>query len=302
LKSYLIVYFDSTGARGVRSFTIHRILFPVVFIFTLAAVICFLFSFFLVLNAGREIFILRGKDSMYFTEKNIMNESASKLEKSVNSLQQGTFFAQEVFDVPVVSSAFNYDEFISGFDRADLLTELAQIENKNTYKAIPKLLRIIDSIGFEADKRRELYVKLFEYLEEQNVIFSHTPSIWPINKQAISVFGFRRSPITGVPSYHEGVDFPALIGTNIRSSADGVVVFAGVRSGYGYLVTIDHGFGYMTRYAHNSRILAKEGDYVKKGDIIALSGSTGRSTGAHLHYEVLYHGCPVNSFKFLPKN
>jgi murein DD-endopeptidase MepM/ murein hydrolase activator NlpD len=77
-------------------------------------------------------------------------------------------------------------------------------------------------------------------------------------------------------------------------------VFSGIKSGYGYLITIDHGFGYMTRYAHNSKNLVKVGDFVKKGDLIALIGSTGRSVGPHLHYEVLYDGTPVNSAKYLP--
>jgi len=289
---------------AIRSLSVYWVVLFLFFVFAFAVIVSFLATTFLVLNASREIAALRSKDVIYVTEKSTMGESTVKLEKHINFLQDGIFFTQEIFKTPIVSSSLNYSEFLRGSGKADMFAGLAQIDNKLSYKAIPGLMRVMDSINSEADKRKNSYVTLFEFLEEQNIIFSHTPSIWPITSRNVttSSFGFRRSPITGLPSYHEGVDFGAITGTVIRSTADGIVVFAGVRSGYGYLVSIDHGFGYMTRYAHNSKLLVKQGDFVKKGEVIALSGSTGRSSGAHLHYEVLYNGCPVNSFKFLPQN
>ena len=120
------------------------------------------------------------------------------------------------------------------------------------------------------------------------------PSIKPVVGWVSSNYGYRTSPITGAREFHQGIDIAANEGNNVFATADGVVAFAGERGGYGLFVKIDHGFGYETAYGHNSKINVKVGDEVKAGDVIALVGSTGRSTGAHVHYEVLIDGTSVN--------
>ncbi|MCL6589794.1 MAG: M23 family metallopeptidase [Firmicutes bacterium] len=127
----------------------------------------------------------------------------------------------------------------------------------------------------------------------------HTPSIWPVNSRIFSSFGWRFHPIYKTYKMHEGVDLLALTGTKVRAAADGVVSFAGWEDGYGYLIKIQHGYGYETRYGHNSRLLVHEGQAVKKGQLICYSGNTGASTGPHLHYEVRVNGTPVNPVRFL---
>ena len=107
----------------------------------------------------------------------------------------------------------------------------------------------------------------------------------------------RKSPFTGLKEKHEGWDIGARMGSSIRAPADGVVVVVGREAGYGKMVEIDHGYGITTRYGHNLKNLVKVGDRVKRGALIGLVGSTGRSTGPHLHYVVLLNGVPVN-----PKN
>ncbi|WP_290442814.1 DUF5930 domain-containing protein [Rhodovulum tesquicola] len=114
-----------------------------------------------------------------------------------------------------------------------------------------------------------------------------------------SPFGERRHPITGARSMHEGVDFASSHGTPIHATADGVVVKAGWQSGYGRLVTIRHDFGLETRYAHMSKIRVNEGQRVSRGDLIGDMGSTGQSTGTHLHYEVRVDGKPVNPMTYI---
>ena len=126
------------------------------------------------------------------------------------------------------------------------------------------------------------------------------PSREPIaNSYITSSFGRRADPIRGGRQFHKGIDFEADIGDPVLSVADGVVSFAGVRSGYGNVIEIDHGNGYVTRYAHNSRLLGRVGDLVRSGQQIARAGSTGRSTGAHVHFEVWEGGHAVNPRKFL---
>jgi murein DD-endopeptidase MepM/ murein hydrolase activator NlpD len=127
-----------------------------------------------------------------------------------------------------------------------------------------------------------------------------TPSRMPIaNSYITSGFGRRADPFGRGGEYHKGIDFHARIGDPVDAVADGVVSFAGVRSGYGNVVEIDHGNGYVTRYAHNSRLLVQVGDLVRAGQQVARAGSTGRSTGAHVHFEVWDNGRVVNPRKFL---
>ncbi|MFD3191079.1 DUF5930 domain-containing protein [Sedimentitalea sp. HM32M-2] len=114
-----------------------------------------------------------------------------------------------------------------------------------------------------------------------------------------SGFGYRRDPKTGGRRMHNGADFAGASGTDIFATADGVVTQAGWQSGFGKLVTIQHDFGIETRYAHTSRILVKKGQRVSRGDHIADMGSTGRSTGTHLHYEVRVNGTPVNPMIYI---
>ncbi|RMG29509.1 MAG: M23 family metallopeptidase [Gammaproteobacteria bacterium] len=116
-----------------------------------------------------------------------------------------------------------------------------------------------------------------------------------------SGYGRRTDPFTGRPAWHSGVDIAGKYGTEVVAVAAGVVTWAGERAGYGKLVEINHGNGYVTRYGHNSVLLVKKGDRVEKGQAIARMGSTGRSTGPHVHFEVLYHGRTVNPARFLAR-
>ena len=114
-----------------------------------------------------------------------------------------------------------------------------------------------------------------------------------------SQFGNRMDPFLGRLALHAGIDFRVATGTSVRSTAPGKVVVAGRNGGYGNMVEIDHGNGVSTRYGHLSTILVNVGDVVKAGEAIARSGSTGRSTGPHLHYEVRLHGDAVDPMRFL---
>jgi murein DD-endopeptidase MepM/ murein hydrolase activator NlpD len=129
---------------------------------------------------------------------------------------------------------------------------------------------------------------------------SATPSRAPVAHSYItSGFGGRADPFGGGSQYHKGIDFDANTGDPVLAVADGVVTFSGVRSGYGNVVEVDHGNGYVTRYAHNSRLIGQVGDLVRGGQEIAKAGSTGRSTGAHVHFEVWENGRVVNPRQFL---
>ena len=125
------------------------------------------------------------------------------------------------------------------------------------------------------------------------------PSSRPVDVPIGSGFGFRIDPFTGRGALHTGLDFPADVGASIHAAAGGVVRTAEVHSEYGLMLEIDHGNGLVTRYGHTSKILVKPGDLIKRGQVVAHVGTTGRSTGPHLHFEVLVDGVPQDPQKFL---
>lgn len=139
-------------------------------------------------------------------------------------------------------------------------------------------------------------------LEQKRNKQAALPHGWPSEGGWLSSpFGMRRDPFTGEPEEHPGVDIANRFGAPVLAASRGIVVFAGKTRGYGNMVEIDHGYGYMTRYGHMSRLLVHVGDVVKDNQVIGRVGSTGRSTGPHLHYEVHHYGHLLNPEKFLPR-
>lgn len=128
---------------------------------------------------------------------------------------------------------------------------------------------------------------------------SHMPTAWPVRAAINSEFGRRRSPWTGEAEFHRGIDIAASQGEPVRAPAPGAIAFSGTDTGYGLTVVVDHGANVRTRYGHLSRVSVKAGERVQRGQVLGRAGSTGRATGAHLHYEVLVAGRPVNPRAYL---
>jgi len=126
------------------------------------------------------------------------------------------------------------------------------------------------------------------------------PSLWPVHGILRSSFGGRSDPFSGEGAFHTGIDLAVPVGTPVRATADGVVSTAGWSGEYGKLVVLDHGNGLETYYAHLSQFMVVAGQEVHRGEVIALSGCSGRATGPHMHYEVRLHGTPVNPYRYLP--
>ncbi|HMQ11504.1 MAG TPA: M23 family metallopeptidase [Oligoflexia bacterium] len=155
------------------------------------------------------------------------------------------------------------------------------------------------NIQRKANIREQSLQHLYELLRDQSSLIAATPSIWPVRGWVSSHYGKRISPFTGQVKHHYGVDIPAPTGTKVMAAADGVVIKVGTDGGYGKMISIRHGYGMVTRYGHNSKNLVQVGQKVKRGEVIAEVGSTGRSTGPHLHYEVRINGVPVNPAKYM---
>lgn len=153
----------------------------------------------------------------------------------------------------------------------------------------------------ELDDRKQKLVLLETLIMERDLKKNTVPEGWPLLSGGVvtSKFGYRRHPITGRRSMHKGIDIAGKKGSDIVAMADGLVIFSARKSGYGNIVEIRHANGLETRYAHNSRNLVKEGDLVRKGQVIAKLGSTGRSTGPHVHFEVRRNGEAVDPMRYL---
>lgn len=224
-------------------------------------------------QAQREVNALAARLGELQAEANRLNALGERLTR-IGQLADGEFD----FDQPVgIGGAGPVRDMPAG----ELRGGLGQLESQ--FQASGEQLSVLESL-------------LFNRKLDQDAM----PSRMPIAHSYItSGFGGRADPFGGGSAFHKGIDFHAATGDPVMSVADGVVSYAGVRSGYGNVIEVDHGNGYVTRYAHNSRLLVRVGDLVRSGQQVAKAGSTGRSTGAHVHFEVWVNGGVVNPRKFL---
>lgn len=164
----------------------------------------------------------------------------------------------------------------------------------------PDFLTSLDALAAQLDDREQQLRVMESLFMSQELREEVLPSGKPIEKGWISsYFGMRTDPFTGRQEHHKGMDFAGKAGSPVVAVASGVVTWSGKRYGYGLMVEVNHGNGYATRYAHNNNNIVKIGDIVEKGQVLAQMGSSGRSTGPHVHYEVIYNGKVVNPDKYV---
>lgn len=200
---------------------------------------------------------------------------------------------------------------ILGAEPIPLSTRLGATQQVSYYDSIARMTNVqlasevqrkVDILEKEMYVQARSYEEIVELAKNQEVRMENIPAIQPVLnkdlKRMASGYGWRVDPVYHIRRFHEGMDFSAPIGTEIFATGNSTVVFAGWKQGYGQTVDLDHGFGYSTRYAHCSKLLVRPGQKVKRGDVIALVGNTGKSVGPHLHYEVHYQGRPVDPRNF----
>ena len=166
-------------------------------------------------------------------------------------------------------------------------------------KNLENLSHALDKLLARSRLQKESFGKILTQLEGKKYLRDHTPSIIPVQGWFISGFGYRLDPFTGKVKLHEGLDIAAPIGTPIIAPANGTVKSIGERQGFGLTLELKHGYGFVTLYAHCQRIKVEEGSKVKRGEVIAYVGCTGKCTGPHLHYEVRISQVPVNPVNYI---
>lgn len=247
-----------------------------------------------------------GENRQVLEEKEIIASKLSGLELSLAKLEESMGSLEQTMDMelgeiergrgPIPEGIVLPDETASiGSDKKSIGTLLEQGDHLSLGTINTGIHDFSDRIAGLNKKIEEVY----ELNADKIRFMQSNPNLMPVAGWITSDFGMRKAPYSGAYKMHYGLDIASPVGTPVKAPADGKVLFAEFRGGYGRLVVLDHGYGLTTAYGHNSQIYVKEGDEVKRGTTIAAVGSTGSSTGPHLHYEVHVDGIPADPFHFV---
>src|SRR5690606_29624877 len=226
----------------------------------------------------------------------IMQNRLQKLDATLQDMQERD---DNIYRVIFEADPIPLDVRKAGFGGVDRYENLRNFRNSDLMiENAKKIDELANSLAVQARSFNELSATA----KSKSEMMASIPAIQPINgknlKRGISGFGSRMHPIYKIHKMHSGIDFAAPKGTKVYATGNGKVIAASSDHGYGKHIEIDHGYGYKTVYAHLTRFAVKKGKKVKRGDLIGFVGSTGSSTGPHLHYEVIKNGKPVNPVNF----
>lgn len=294
-KKYQVFVFDEKSGKK-RSFHVKSSLFAylVVFLIVLSCANVFLLQHFLntkdvkndLILAEREIEEKESRLVGLLAELEVLREDVNRIRQFDNQLK-----------LLVGAKAQEEESSIGGIESDDFKVDMLPLHRQEL--AARKIRSYIRELKKDSQLEEVIQHDLIVYMNESTQKLASIPSIIPSHGFISSRFGYRTSPFTGTSQLHKGLDIAAPIGTKIIAPADGKVIFAQKDGAYGLSVEVDHGNGIITRYAHMSKFGVKRGDKIKRGDLIGLVGNSGRSTGAHLHYEVIVNGVHTNPMAYI---
>lgn len=238
------------------------------------------------------------------TERNLKEENSklksqytileNRLDNSIKVMEDIRNRDDNFYRVMMQMEPLSSKERFSGLENDTKLENLGHVTDA---ELLSRMNRSMDLLEHQIYSQSVSFDQLREAAGEQKEKIACIPSVMPINMKDYTMssgYGYRRDPVYGTAKFHEGLDFAAATGTPVFATADAVVEVAERKDSYGNCIDLNHGYNYMTRYAHLSQILVKPGQKVKRGEMIGKVGSTGKSTGSHLHYEVRFKGQPQN--------
>ncbi len=276
---FIVVLAHSLHGRLQRVHISHRIVYGA----GITVLLLFLALFGVAGSYARMLWKVSNYNSLQH-EADLLRARYDSLQKKVRQTNEQLASLQMLADE--VSTAYGLKRQLAG--SPDLVEEAPLVPTVRESLAEYDLLRGASV----APRARSIFARA-----DVNVI----PSIWPVTGRLMDGFGHRSDPFTGEGATHTGIDISAPQGTSVKAAADGIVVHAGWNAGYGRCVILDHGNGYQTLYGHLSRVDVIDGQEVRRGGVVGQVGTTGRSTGPHLHYEVRIHSTPVNPYRFLAR-
>lgn len=296
---YNILIF-SKKASAIKRYKLPRLLARLILVIIptfLIALGYFSFDYMILREQVQELDRLREETQLQRSQVRFFCEKIGEVEKKIAGMREFDRRLRILANLEGSEDKTRQFLGVGGASPEDIReTLLLQRNETELVKQMSQDLRRLDG---EATAEGASLRELEGILQDKRVLLTHTPSIWPVRGWFTSGFGYRISPFTGLRQRHEGIDISNRVGTPIIAPAEGVVTNIGREWGFGKILVISHGFGFTTRYAHLDRINVKIGQKIKRGHEIAQMGSTGRSTGPHLHYEVRVNGVPVNPLKYI---
>lgn len=277
----------------VRRYTIPRVFVKGLAFLTIATIII---SSYLIYN------YVDMKDRVW--ELNSLRDEASKQREQIQSFATGLIDVKKQMDrirnmdmkIKHLTGSHNKSDQGGSGDIGESLKSLDKAKRESDINMIHEELNILRE---EASGRETSLQRLLEFFEAYRNRRHSSPSIWPLKGSITSSFGYRESPFSSKSEFHSGIDISCSTGTPVLAPADGIVSYIGYNDGFGSFLELDHGYGITTIYGHLLRTDVVMGKKVQRGQIIAKTGSSGTTTGPHLHYEVRLHGAPINPFKFI---
>lgn len=231
-------------------------------------------------------------------QRNLLAEKINEIE---NLQSRDELINKQIKDIATKYREIT-ENYISGRMEGSISSRSGDRNDRAFADDVKELNTLLNNLNAINESQNSDLVDLSEIENKLKIYLDSVPTLWPTESTRITDnFGYRKHPITRKRTFHEGIDIGAPYGQPIKAAASGKVTFAGSKSGYGYVVFLDHGGGISTVYGHASKLLVKQGQTVKKGDVIAKVGSTGVSTGPHLHFEVRLYNTPVDPIKYLDK-
>jgi len=264
--------------------------------FALLSVTFFFCDYIQVKKKAYEVARLREQTEAQRSEIHFFSSKIEELEKQVSRLKD---FDKKIRIIANLERGQNPTPFMGmgGPSPSDLREKLKG--DKDEKGLVQQMKADVERLQSEATSRETSLSELERVLQTKREILVHTPSIWPVQGWVTSDFGFRANPFTGLTQMHEGIDISNRTGTIVVAPANGFVSDIGSDYAHGKFLIISHGFGMTTRYSHLNKTLVKVGQKVKRGDKIAEVGTTGKTTGPHLHYEVKLNSIPVNPMRYI---
>jgi murein DD-endopeptidase MepM/ murein hydrolase activator NlpD len=285
-KRYSTIIFVPHARAKFRKLKVsHRLLFSIVSLVTSSLCLSTFFSvqYFTSLSQTHELSKLRRENKELQTANEQFGKSVESLRTQLRTVEDRTR------KLAIIAGITTLDEASQGGTGGVRNDELSV----NPYRDD------VDKMSFRSHSLNKDLSVLEQKFVAQSRLLSSTPSIAPVRGILTDGFGGRSDPFTGEPGQHNAIDISSAVGAPVRSPADGIVVKAEWANGYGNVIYVSHGYGYSTRYGHLKAFAARPGQRIKRGDVIGYVGSTGRSTGPHLHYEVRINNNPVNPLEYI---
>ena len=306
MRNRIKIWYHSSATSDIREFSIHRTLWIFLFFFAGFSIVVASFVGYdyiklkrLSLNSGGFNQTVQSLNGEITTQRIQIQRFAGEIESLKKLVDNLSKFEDKVRLIADIKQTSDSSGLIGiGSIPTDTLDPDLPLTKKHN-SLIREMHQQVTQTKVAAEKHALDFEQLIKQLEQKRSLLASTPSIRPVSGWVTSGFGNRISPFTGQTEFHTGLDISNAPGTKIIAPANGRVSIAGEKLYIGNLLAIDHDHGRVTQYGHLKEILVTPGQEVKRGQVIGLIGNTGRSTGPHLHYEVLINGTPVNPLKYI---